>query len=79
MSIAPPYQELFVTHDFPREQRIDRPVPPEVIGRLSKLPEFVRAYEPEGMAPREFVAYGVTQRTLAQFSEVGWRLLEAVQ
>jgi len=79
MSIAPPYQELFVTHDFPREERIDRPVPPEVIGRLSKLPEFVRAYEPEGMTPQEFVAYGVTQRTLAQFSEAGWRLLEAIQ
>jgi hypothetical protein len=28
------------------------------------------------MSPREFVSYGVTQRTLSQFAESGWRLLE---
>jgi transaldolase len=76
MSIAPPYQELFARDDFPREPRIDQPVPADVIQRLSALPEFVRAYEPDGMSPEEFIAYGVTQRTLSQFQEAGWRLLE---
>lgn len=76
MSIAPPYQQLFVKDDFPREPRIDRPVPADVIERLSSLPEFVRAFEPQGMTPEEFIAYGVTQRTLSQFQEAGWRLLE---
>jgi len=76
MSIAPPYQEMLVSDDLPREKRIDNPVSPDVIERLSHLPEFVRAYEPDGMQPSEFITYGVTQRTLAQFYEGGWKLLE---
>jgi transaldolase len=77
MSIHPSWQGPFVTQDFAREERIDRPVPADAIGRLRQLPEFVRAYEPDGMSPREFIHYGVTQRTLCQFSEVGWKLLES--
>jgi transaldolase len=41
------------------------------------MPEFVRAYEPDGMTPAEFVSYGATQRTLSQFCEVGWKLMES--
>jgi transaldolase len=76
MSIAPAWQEPFVTKDYPREERIDIPVPADVIERLSAMPEFVRAYEPAGMTPAEFVGFGATQRTLSQFAEVGWRLME---
>ncbi len=79
MSIAPSYQEVFVSRDLPREERIEREIPPDVLDRLCRLPEFVRAYEPDGMDPKEFIAYGVTQRTLAQFIEAGWRLLENFQ
>jgi transaldolase len=77
MSIAPPYQEMFVTQDLPREERIEQPVDPDVIERLSRMPEFVRAYEPDGMAPAEFISYGATQRTLCQFCEAGWKLMES--
>jgi len=77
MSIAPAYQEIFVTGDLPREERIDKPVPPEAIERLCRMPEFVRSYEPDGMQPCEFVGFGATQRTLGQFSEVGWKLMES--
>ncbi len=76
MSIAPAYQELFVRDSLPRQERIQEEVPAEVIGRLSRMTEFVRAYEPEAMKPEEFISYGATQRTLAQFIEAGWRLLE---
>jgi transaldolase len=76
MSIHPSYQEAFVTRDFPREERIDRPVDPASIERLRAMPEFVRAYEPDGMTPAEFVSYGVTQRTLSQFAE-SWKQLES--
>ncbi len=79
MSIAPPYQEMFETKEFAREHRIGEGVPAGVIDRLRLMPEFVRAYEPDGMTEEEFVAFGATQRTLAQFSEVGWRLLESFQ
>ena len=76
MSIAPAFQEVFVNGDLAREERIGRPVAPDVIERLSQMPEFVRAYEPDGMTPAEFVSYGATQRTLCQFCEVGWKLME---
>jgi transaldolase len=76
MSIHPSYQEPFVTQDFPRETRIDRPVPADVVERLQQVPDFTRAYEPDGMTPSEFVSFGTTQRTLSQFIEAGWKDLE---
>jgi transaldolase len=76
MSIAPPFQEIFVTRDLPREERIDQPIPEDVIERLRQMPEFVRAYEPDGMPVSEFVGFGATQRTLSQFVEAGWKLME---
>jgi len=77
MSIHPTYQRNFVTLDLAREERIERPVPSAVIDRLRTIPEFVRSYEPDGMHPREFMAFGLTQRTLSQFSEAGWKLMES--
>ncbi len=76
MSIAPAYQQIFVSQDLPREERIDKPVPGDVVERLRSMPEFVRAYEPDGMSPSEFMAFGATQRTLGQFVDAGWRLME---
>ena len=77
MSIAPPYQEVLLTEDPPHEERIFDEIPSDVIERLSQISEFVRAYEPEGMRPNDFIAYGATQRTLAQFSDAGWKLMES--
>ena len=79
MSIHPAYQGNFVSRDFPREERIGMPVPADVIDRLRSMPEFVRAYEPDGMAPGEFIGFGPTQRTLCQFSEVGWKPMESLR
>src|SRR5436305_4633526 len=53
MSIHPSWQEPFVTRDFPFEPRIECPVPSPVIDRLSQMPEFVKAYEPDGMSPAD--------------------------
>ena len=77
MSIHPAYQEAFLTEDLAREPRIDSAIADDVLSRLRQLPEFVRAYEPEGMTPAEFIQYGLTQRTLSQFSEAGWKQLES--
>ncbi|MBD3307731.1 transaldolase, partial [candidate division KSB3 bacterium] len=79
MSIHPKYQQIFLSEDMPREERIEREIPADVIGRLRTLPEFVRSYEPDGMTPKEFIAYGATQRTLAQFAETGWKPLESFE
>lgn len=77
VSIAPAAQEWFVADYHPREERIEKEIPPDVIQRLRAIPEFVKAYEPEGMAPKDFISYGATQRTLSQFVEAGWKLLES--
>ncbi len=79
MSIHPKYQEIFLSRDMPREERIEQAIPARVIDRLMKLPEFVRSYEPDGMTPEEFITYGATQRTLSQFAEIGWKQLENFQ
>jgi transaldolase len=79
MSIHPVMQPPFIDKDHPREERIGKEVPKDVIDRLRTMPEFLRAYEPDGMAPEEFVSYGVTQRTICQFIESGWKLLETYQ
>ncbi len=76
MSIASAAQEWFITRDHPREERIEKSVAADVVERLSTMSEFVKAYEPDGMAPGDFISYGVTQRTLCQFAEAGWRILE---
>ena len=77
MSIHPTYQEILVSQEFPHEPRIDRHVPDEVIRRLQEMPDFVRAYEPEGMTPAEFIEFGLSQRTLGQFIE-SWKQLESL-
>ncbi len=75
MSIAPNVQAQLLEPGVPRECRIGSPVSADAIQRLRTIPDFVKAYEPEGMAPEEFLTYGLTQRTLTQFSEAGWNLL----
>jgi transaldolase len=77
MSIHPSIQATLLQPGVPREPGIDVPVAADVIERLRTLPEFVRSYEPDGMQPEEFMAFGLTQRTLTQFVESGWRLLES--
>jgi transaldolase len=79
MSIAPAPQEWFVTGDRPCEERIDKDIDPDVVRRLGSMPEFTKAYEPDGMAPADFITYGPTQRTLCQFIEAGWRLIEGLK
>ena len=51
------------------------PVDPAVIERLMTMPEFVKAYEPDGMKPEEFITFGSTNRTLDQFVNDGWNPL----
>ena len=79
MSIAPNIQAQLLEPGVPRELRIDKPVPADAIQRLRTIPEFVRAYEPNGMTPEDFITYGPTQRTLAQFLDAGWALVEGIR
>lgn len=75
-TLHPRLQDMIMNSELKKEARIDIPVDPHVIGRLMKIPEFARAYEPDGMEPKEFISYGLTQKILSQFMETGWAMLE---
>ena len=48
--------------------RIDVPVDQHLIDDLlARVPDFRRAYEPDGLSPEEFAGYGATARTLRGF------------
>jgi transaldolase len=48
--------------------RIDDPVDPDVVDELrSRFPDFVRAYEPDGLSVAEFDTFPATARTLRTF------------
>jgi transaldolase len=79
VSVAPAAQEWFLTDALAREERIEREIDPGTIERLLTMQEFAKAFEPDGMAPNDFISYGATQRTLSQFVEAGWKLLERFQ
>ncbi|MGI6161387.1 MAG: transaldolase family protein [Christensenellales bacterium] len=79
MSIAPKIAKLLAELDGPFEERINVPVDKAVIDRLMTMPEFVKAYEPDGMTIEEFITFGSCNRTLTQFIESGWNPIEAMK
>jgi len=79
MSIHPKIQDMLLSADMPREAGIENEVASDVIERLMTIPDFVKAYEPDGMKPEDIISYGLTQRTLTQFVESGWNMLESMK
>ncbi|MBL0885213.1 transaldolase family protein [Myceligenerans indicum] len=70
--ISPPFewQERINANGIAVENRIDRPVDSHIVETLlERVPEFGRAYEPDGMTVEEFAGFGATRRTLRQFLE----------
>ncbi len=63
-----PWQVRFNASGIEPASRIDVPVDPQLIDDLQRrVPDFVRAYEPDGMVPAEFEGFGATARTLRGF------------
>ncbi len=68
LTIPYAWQRLFNASDIDVVPRFDDPVPADALEELrTKVPEFVRAYEPDGMTVAEFDRYGATRRTLRGF------------
>jgi len=60
--------------------RIDDPVASAIVGELlARAPEFVRAYEPDGLLADEFDTYGATVRTLRQFISAWHELVGVIR
>jgi transaldolase len=76
MSIAPAYQKSLLAGPVALEERIDEQIPSAVASKLRLQPEFNKAFGPDGMSEKELISFGPTQRTLSQFVESGWKLLE---
>lgn len=75
--ISPPFewQQRINANDLELPSRIDEPVDPEIIDTLTRsLPDFARAYEPDGMTPAEFDDFGATRATLRQFLDADAQL-----
>ena len=54
--------------DVPIRDYMDDPVDPKIVETLkAHFPDFVKAYEPNGMTPVEFDTYGACVRTLRSF------------
>lgn len=54
--------------DIPVVERIHNPVDPQIVETLyDHIPDFRRAYDPDGMSVAEFDGYGATVRTLRTF------------
>ena len=67
--LSPPFafQKRFQASGIDPEPRMDIPVEARIIEALSTMPEFLRAYNVDGMTPAEFAGFGATRKTLRQF------------
>ncbi len=83
MTIHPGYQaavlEAEAAGDILREPAINKPVDELAVSRVYRaLPEFVQAYEPDGLRLQEFDAFGATMMTLEGFDVTGWQKLRTL-
>lgn len=68
LTIPSAWQKRFNASGIDPVERMDVPVDPAIIRELEeRIPDFRRAYEPDGLTPAEFDTYGATARTLRQF------------
>lgn len=68
MTLPYPWQVRFNASGIAPEPRMDVPVDPALIADLyERIPDFRRAYEPDGMTPDEFENFGASARTLRAF------------
>ena len=80
MTLTPSWQARFDASGIVPTARMDVPVDPSIIAELSeRIPDFVRAYDPDGLAPDDFDQFGATARTLRAFVESYHRLQATVR
>ena len=80
MTLTHPWQIRFERSGIIPEPRMDRPVDPAILAELTeRVPDFNRAYEPNGLQAAEFDSYGATIRTLRAFIGSYHDLMAAVR
>ena len=79
LTLPSSWQKRFNASTVEVRRRIDDPVDPAIIAELeAHLPDFVRAYEPDGLSIDEFDAFPPTVRTLRGFVASYHELLATV-
>jgi transaldolase len=79
MTIPYAWQRRFNASAIEVRPRFDDPVPGAYVEELlARIPDFGRAYEPDGLTAEEFDTYGATVRTLRGFISSYWDLVRAV-
>jgi len=82
VSLTMPYawQVRFNASGIDPEPRMDVPVDPALIAELrARIPDFTRAYEPDGLTVEEFDTFGATVRTLRGFIKAYHDLQAAIR
>lgn len=75
--VSPPFewQKRINESELTGQPRIDVPVEPRILDALlSSVPEFSRAWEPDGLGIDEFESFGASRVTLRQFLEADAKL-----
>jgi transaldolase len=73
------WQKRFNASDIEVRPRMDDPVEPAIVAELSAhFPDFVRAFEPDGLTRAEFDTFPPTTRTIRAFIASYHELLHAV-
>jgi transaldolase len=67
LTLPSAWQKRFNASSVEVRPRIDDPVDPVHVTELRRLPDFVHAFEPDGLTRDEFDAWGPTRRTLRAF------------
>jgi transaldolase len=80
MTLPYPWQVRFNASGIVPRPRMDEPVDPALVVDLyDRIPDFRRAYEPDGMTPDEFESYGASARTLRTFIKSYHDLMGAIR
>ncbi|MGI8793782.1 MAG: transaldolase family protein, partial [Acidimicrobiales bacterium] len=67
LTLPPAWQRRFNASSVGVRSRIDDPVDEAHLGELRQLPDFVSAFEPDGLALDQIDAWGPTRKTLRTF------------
>lgn len=79
MTIPAAWQRLFNASAVEVRDRWADPVPQHHVDELlERVPEFVKAYEPDGLTVAGFDTYGATMRTLRAFVASYWELVGTI-
>lgn len=80
MTMPHAWQVRFNRSGIVPEPRMEVPVDAGIVAELlERVPDFRRAYEPDGMVPEEFEAFGASARTLRSFIKSYHDLMGAVR